>query len=270
MSKHELKNFVIVMRDIAQAYRDHRLSRAERDVYLWMRINANPYGFYVVSLESISLDVFGSTKHKNYVNRLLLSLKSKRFIYYKQRSGRRGTFEVHFGDWLLPSKDSAGKSHIKTLDSFFDKMEGTTKRIVLTNPHSEDYTEVAAAFQKLKTPDTLEKIGDSSSRTNTDFRGSDTDNENDKDNETNRLRAYGTQSMSLEEFKPKSHEEEACHVFARHLQEKNMRFILGVLSKYGFRRIEQAYIKVKNEMAKGAVENPRKLFNYLINHPEHL
>src|SRR3989338_11270476 len=108
------KPYTTTPRYIPEDLRSGKMTRGEWRVYQWLRINADPYGKVSTSLILIRDDVFdGATE--NYINTILLSLKSKEYLYYQSRQGRRGSFDVHFGDWLLPDKK------IKYLDKYFSK-----------------------------------------------------------------------------------------------------------------------------------------------------
>jgi len=264
MSDAGLKNYVVVPRSVASDYRNGLINRAELSTYLWMRINGNPYGIAHMSLETIAEDVLGSSKKKNYVNKILLSLKSKRYIYYEHRSGRRGSFEVHFGEWILPGKSEAGNPLIKNLDSYFANEAVRRKRFVLINQHSEDYAEDALQFQKSESKDSGLETNKSTEESNNTFRGSDNDTYNDTDNETKRTSAFGVRAISLKEFVPKSYDEELCLAFAKELGEEDMRFILGSLNKHGILVIEKAFKKVRKAMENDYVEDRCRLFNYLV------
>lgn len=264
MSETGLRNYVVVPRQVAADYRNGLINRAELNAYLWMRINANPYGIAYMSLETVAEDVLGSSKKKNYANKTLLSLKSKKYIFYEQRSGRRGTFEVHFGDWILPSKNEAGKPIIKNLEAYFNAASVRRKKLVLTNPRSELYAENALQFQRSAPEDMPTNTRDSSQEEKSKFRGADNDTDNENENETKRTFSSGKEVISLKEFVPKSYEEEMCLAFAVKLGEEDMRFMLGSLKKHGIQIVEAAFLKVQRAIKKGEAEDPRRLFNYLV------
>lgn len=260
MAETELKNYVVVPRDIASDYRNGRINRAELNAYLWMRINANPYGIAYMSLETVAEDVFGSSKKKNYANKVLLSLKAKSLIFYEQRSGRRGTFEVHFDNWLTPG------GGIKTLKPLFESARVRRKKVILTNPQSELYSENALQFQRSESEKTGSDTEDSSQKGEDAFRSADNDTDTENDNETNRQFSYGKRNLSLKEFVPISYEEQICLAFAKELGEENMGFMIGSLKKHGIQVIEGAFLKVKKAIEKGEADNPRRLFNYHVQH----
>lgn len=260
-----LQDYVIMPRQIARDYRNGILRRADREVYVWMRINANPYGIAVVTLDSIAQDVFGGSKTKNYVNQILLKLKKQKYIFYEQRAGQRGSFEVHFGDWLLPGKDESGKTRVKSLAQYFEKAKARRKKLELINPKTENYTEVGEDFQRSDEQNTLANEGQGAHSPTEQNRGPDNDTDTETENEKNHGRLPSVnRDLSIEGFSARSHEEEICHVIAKEIGEEDMRFIIGSLKKYGIQVIEAAYIRLQRALKKGGVDNPRKLFNHIV------
>lgn len=129
--EHKLENWVVFPRKIASYYRDGTLNHSEWMIYCWLRLNANPYGIATATLSGISEDMFGSEKKKNNANKILLSLKNKRFIYYQTRRGSRGSFEIRFPDFILPT------GAITTIDKHFQQEE------VRTSPAPEEKKRLA-------------------------------------------------------------------------------------------------------------------------------
>lgn len=97
-------SFVILHRKIAADRRNKKISRNEYLVYVWLRNNANPYGISVTSLSDLNNDIFDGHTTTNSLNKIMLSLKKKRYLYYERRVGSRGSFDVKFPDFLLPTK----------------------------------------------------------------------------------------------------------------------------------------------------------------------
>jgi hypothetical protein len=144
MQKEKIDSYVILPRSIVSDYRNGRLSIPERNLLTWLRSNGNPYGIAHVDLELLSKETFNTKVDKSYVNRLMLSLKSKRYIWYQERKGRRGSFEVHMGIWILPTGE------IRYLDKYFDqpvvRSDDSTK--VSSNPEAE--TDLPVESQKIE------------------------------------------------------------------------------------------------------------------------
>ena len=113
----KLQNYVIFPRQLASDYRNRVITLDELSIHNWLRLNANLYGSSTTSLSDLSNDLFRGRKSENYINKLILSLKRKRYIYYKSRSGCRGSFEVKFGDFRLPT------GVVTSLDKYFNITE---------------------------------------------------------------------------------------------------------------------------------------------------
>jgi len=256
----KLENFITIPRKIAQDRRSGLLSRPEYDVYMWTRHNANPYGIAIVSLSDIKNDIFDGRVSENYVNKLLISLKSKRYIYYKKRAGRRGSFEVHFGDWILPDKK------IKQLDYLFNPKEVRTKDTTLTpnlSEPSQNEEGVSQSFNDLKIQASSIAFEKSiNKKVRASYNDTDTHNEND----TNRMQSFSLKNGDIkpEYFKPESHEQERCRSIARALGEESMKYILGIMHKVGFHIIERAWGIYEEERLGKSIENKGAYFNSII------
>lgn len=258
--QEKLKNFVIFPRKIAFDLREGLITRDEFLIYAWLRLTANPYGKSVTSLSNLSDDLFGSGKTENYMNKLLLSLKSKRFIYYKKRSGRRGTFEVLLADFLTPTKA------ITNLDKYFEKdgVRGLGTGIGASESEVE---------QSLESPSQrLETINDdiwstvSALSLNHKARGFNNDTDNDKNKEKNRREVVSfkrEKNIKTEEFKPNSFEEQLCLRVALDLGEKKMNFILSILDRYGSPVIEKSWKTYELEVTH-SIDNKPAFFNTIV------
>jgi len=141
-SNGKLTDFVAFKRDLLASLRKGEITKDEFFAYTYIRLSGNPYGYTVTSFENIRNDIFRG-KSINYCNQLLLSLKSKRFIYYADRRGRRGSFEIHLGDWILPNKK------IKTLDRYFNEGEVRGSSETQTGSSSEPAQSIEAAGKNL-------------------------------------------------------------------------------------------------------------------------
>lgn len=108
---NKLKPFITIPRSIANDFKAGAMTFNELVLYLWMRINADPYGKYTASIPALKDDIFKGVS-ENYVNKLLLSLRSKKYLHFPHRQGRRGSFIVSFPDFITP------ESKITTLDKF--------------------------------------------------------------------------------------------------------------------------------------------------------
>ena len=56
--KTKSEGWVSFPRYIASLFREGVINLAERNLYLWARLNANPYGIYSTSIDQLAFDVF--------------------------------------------------------------------------------------------------------------------------------------------------------------------------------------------------------------------
>lgn len=264
--------FITIPKEYASDYRNRLINKQEREMLVWLRMLASPYGIAVADLDSLANDCFSRGTDKNYANKVLLSLKRKRYIYYKERAGCRGSFEVHLDWWLLPNKGKTGLPAIKRITGLLDGEDSVRGDDVTdTLGTSEVQTEVEG--QKQRSEDTKDAIDalDNIFSTNPPFRGSYTDTEKEKENETNRsdsfnkeFRSINTRTrgdFSVKRFYPENQTEILLLEIARELGEPDMHFLLGSKVKHGMAIIESVYKECKNSGAWNAVENRGALFN---------
>jgi len=139
--KQELKPYTTVPRYIPSDYRQGKLTRNEWILYTWMRTNANPYGILPVSIAGLRAEIFPNVTD-GYINRLLLNLLSKKYIFFPKHQGRRGAFEVHFDDWLLPNKT------IKQLDRYREHQRVRSEQALKTTLIPEEAQTINSSSQK--------------------------------------------------------------------------------------------------------------------------
>lgn len=128
-------SYVIFPRQIVSDFLAGRLSKPELLVYYWLRQNGDPYGKVRMSLSELR-GFYPSNVSENFINKVLLSLKGKRYIYYAPRAGRRGPFEIEMGEWILPNKGG-----IKSLNKFFAPLvrpEETSRPPLQSEPAPRD------------------------------------------------------------------------------------------------------------------------------------
>jgi len=258
MANEKREPFYITPRQIGADLRSGALTPDEWKVYMYIRQFGNPYGIAAISLENIRNDLYKSRKRPSvsYFNRIVLSLKSKRYIYFKERRGRRGSFEVHLGDWVLPDKT------IKTLDAFFghDQVRGEGTGEVRTRSEVSQNLNPASQRSKERTEPIFEaSIFDWPRGL---VRGAKNDNDTDKENEKyvnrNKMSLKEEQLTPVVTFIPNNSNEQRCQSIANELGEKNMNPILAILRNHGMRIIEDAWgisredVKTKKIKNKGA------------------
>lgn len=94
-------DYVKLPRSIKTALVDGYLSFEEYSVLVWLWINANPrIGKAHVSYAGLSKD-FKEKYSKNHINRLMLNLKRKKWIWFAGQQGRRSSFHVDIANYPL-------------------------------------------------------------------------------------------------------------------------------------------------------------------------
>jgi len=172
--KKKLDSFVAFPRKIKSDLLNGTLTRNEYLVYGYLRLSGNPYGVATTSLADIRADIFRNEIGTNYCNKILLSLKRKRYIYYKRRAGSRGSFEVELGDWILKGKP------IKTLDKFFEDtaVRDLSTEVVRAKPEESQSNDIDS--QSFENEYTKLRSGLMDKIDNPQVRGAYNDNDNDK------------------------------------------------------------------------------------------
>lgn len=260
MEEFKLDNYVVVPRYIKTDYFEGKISKPERNLLMWLRLMGSPYGIATITMDGLANDTFNNTVDKSYINKLLLSLKSKRYVWYSDRTGRRGSFEVHMGDWILPTK------HIKRLERFFDAAEvigeTTTGPLVV----SEDEPENEQMSQSFSEEKTIANKQDSIKSIQQLLRGYDNDKYKEKENEKDSLQSLhqkDERDFSISGFKETSYEELRCKEIATAVCDDSVAFNVGIYRKNGLPVLERAYREFEN--SKGTYkDNPPAFFNYLV------
>ena len=257
----EPEPYTTVPRYIPNDYRQGKLNRNEWILYIWMRSTANMYGVGGVSIAVLHAEIFPDLKDKSSVNKMLLSLRKKKYVWFEDHQGSRSPFEVHFGDWLLPHKQ------IKTLDSFWKMEDGRSEYAPNTEQQTEDAQNPTIPNQKLKRA--KEQLGEAFSF-NAPLRAirsayNDTDKEKDKDKNDSLVKP-SFKEILVRDFNPTNSEEARCHEIAIALKETNMNWILSGLKKYGLPAIEKSWGIYREDLARGKrIENPGAYFNGIVN-----
>ena len=250
-------DFIRLPRSLKELYLDKFLLLEEFIVLVWLWFGANPKtGRINVSYESLSKD-FQKRYSKNQINKIMLGLKRKKLIWYPRQQGRRSSFNVDIQNYPL----SKGK-HRDITELFNDNSGRSSSRSESNNP-AEAPAEVETSWQKLKT-EKKSLIKRFSTPFNNDS-GRSYNNDNEKENYNKNRSDFNKiyDRVGLEEFRPKNYEEQRCYEVARELGEKDMKFILSALKKYGLPAIERAYNNIKERPA-GSIENKGAYFNELL------
>jgi len=264
MAMENLKDFYITPRKIGRDLRSGDLTPDEWKVYMYIRQSGNPYGVAAISLEDIRNDLYKSRKPPSisYFNRIVLSLKSKRYIYFKERRGRRGSFEVYLGDWVLPDKT------IKTLAVFFGQDEVRGEGAGEVRTQSEVNQNLSTPSQRLaeQKESVLECF--SFDQLNEPVRGLNNDNDTDKENDKYVYRSktpFKKERLTpVTTFMPNNSDEQRCQDIADELGEKHMNPILAILRKRGLGVIDEAYGILREDIKTKVIENKGAYFQGIV------
>jgi len=249
----QLTNFVPFPRKIASDVKSGKIASNEFTLYAWLRVHLNPWGVVSVSLKALKDDIFKEVS-PNYINKLLLSLLSKKYIYYHRRQGRRGSFEVEMGEIVLPNKQ------IKTLDKYFNPNEVRSEAISLPRRQSEEHQTKDVSSQKLKAIKDQIKQDLSMDKKHPLVRSPYNDNETyilPIDKKT-------FKGIPVNTYIPTSSDYLRCQEIAVQLGEKDMDFILSVFHKHGLGIIDRAWGLYREQDEKEEIENPGGYFNRII------
>lgn len=259
MEELKLDNYVVTPRYIASDYRNGKITIPERNLWLWLRVCGSPYGIATVSMETLAKESFNKPVDKNYINKILLSLKSKRYVWYSDRSGRRGSFEVHMGDWILPSK------HIKTLDKYFEDDTVRGENLMKSYGNTEVEIEVADFSQNFEVKNTIAPTSKSLESIRALVRGYDNDKEKDKNNDKDSLASLSLkkEDYSFNKFREETYEAMRCKQIALAVGDKDVAYCIGIYRKYGMDVLEKALeeFTISDGMHK---DNPPAFFNSLV------
>jgi hypothetical protein len=252
--ENKLSNWIPFPRKISTDFRNGVITLSEMQVYSWLRLNANPYGIAITSLTDISSDLFKGRKSENSINKILLALKRKKCLYYKRRTGSRGSFEIHFGEFILPT------GHINSLNKFFiiddgrtsETLFGLTKEVPEQNSICECQN-FNSLKNKIKSVATAFAVKTESRTNNID---------NDKENNISTSIKAKTK---LSDFEPRNLDEQLCLNIASSLREKHINFILSVFNQYGRSNLEKTWRVFKEHESRTTIRNRGAYFNSLIN-----
>ena len=259
MKNEKLVNFVPFPRKDLSDFRAGVITPNEYDFYMRLRHSANPYAITTISTGGLVAEFHDRKWSENYITKLLLSLKKKSFIHYDSRNGRRGSFNIKFRDFLLPSgavsklqvmeKSGLGRGEDGGQDNSQSEEEQTIP------PQSQSSKEIKDSIGALVQQMSSNKV-----------RGSNNDTETNNEKETNRISKQLRENVSVERFKPTSYEEQRCWEIALELGEEKMDFLLGTLYKHGFGVIERAWgiYDEKPQNEKAMVLNQGAYFNKII------
>ena len=248
--KIDNNDYVKLPRSIKTALVDGYLRFEEYSILVWLWINANPRnGRAHVSYAGLSKD-FKEKYSKNHINRLMLDLKRKKWIWFAKQQGRRSSFNVDIGSY--PLSDGT----FKDIDFRFLQKSGRSEGATQEQTPAEVPTEVGDVRQKLK--DEKSALVERFSFNQKSSFGRSPKNDNEKENKNNRSTRRPVRS-----FTPKTYEEERCLEIAQYLEESDMSFMLSALRKHGLAKLERTYQQMRDS-PEGSIQRKGAYFNTLL------
>lgn len=277
-TEYPLANWIPFPRSILSLYMNGELNRPEFVVYCYLRLGCNPWGICHTHLEAITDDALrneGTKKgaSKNYANKIILSLKRKKLLFYEDRTGRTGSFEVRFPDFVTPDKKLTSITHL------FEKELGKTVAATLVCNKAEVVTEVEMPSQKLESSESMLNTDTTKTNDLTESRGYNNDTDIEQEIENTELSvSYKKGSKNKDStdteyvcknpsrlFRPNTYEEQKAKDIADAVGETCMDNYLALISRGYFWALEKGYGEYKEDVAKGKlVENPPAYMNGII------
>jgi len=250
------ESWVNFPRKITSYYRSDHISRGAYLTYLHLRINANAYGLTVTSLDSINSDVFKNRVTINSVNKYLLELKNQELIWFKDRRGSKGSFEILNDELYLPD------GNITNLSKYFDEDSPEPKQ-----SSSSINSEVKDKIQNSKTVKLTDVEVKNPDKKAVKFRTGNTDTETYKNINIgipNKSKGYRCRHLT-KGFTPSVYEERKILDIAQKLDEKCLDFMLKHLREGKFWAVEKAYDDYREISQTAKIDNPAAWFNTRLN-----
>lgn len=247
------KSWVPFPRKIANDYRNRIITRDEYFVYSWLRLNANSFGVSTTSLSDLSNDLLRKKNKENYINKLLLSLKEKRYIYYPKRTGCRGSFNVNLGYFYLKN------GTISSLDKFFDSTEVRSESTSNKQEQSEIEQNLPTNSQNLNIiKSEINSLANVLS-INDQVRTYNNDN-----NKENKITIPFNKLTKLSEFIPKTPEGEFCLTIAEKLGEEHINGMYSLVKEYGIDSVKKAWVKFQRDEPNATIKKRGAYFTFLV------
>jgi len=241
----KIEPFIPVPRFITEDVANGKMTYREYELYIWMRLHTNIYG---IATEIVS-GLLGDLPHfksEDNISKFLRSLRSKKYISYPIRQGRRGSFEIRFYDWLYDKKEirPSGR-HLNE-----DKLRS------LEEASMEEMSEVSQN-QTPQAPTLNSEIDIESIDKNQTYAGAKLRSHNNDTDTEHKIENYGNtlekpfRGTLVKDFSPTSPETSRCREIAEDVKETYINPLLSVLNKDGLWIIEKAWGALKEDRAAG-------------------
>lgn len=205
---------------------------------------ANPHNGTVVTSYAALGSEMRSRLKVNLINKIFLSLKRKRYLWFPRQQGSRSSFVVEIRKYPLSNKS------FKDIVDRFNAVPGRSGSRSARTTQGAYPTENEVERQKLKSD--MRGLVQKLSMDRQVGLGRSANNEND--NKKYKL-------SNVQNFRPKSAEESRCKEIAEALGETSIAFIRSTLNEHGISLVERAYAETVEDSRRGAIENKGAYFN---------
>lgn len=259
LGKEAPDSWVIFPRYLLSLQRAGVISPTEFSIYAYLRAGCNQYGIRITSVEDIMNDCFPRNKKptKNWINKILRSLLSKRLIDYNERKGVTGSFEITFEDFLLPN-------------GIYSRFNAESKNDMITGGSldmgvgkDEDIVDVSIISPTLKHQTTLDNTSNYGSRDRGEVPGTNTDMNNDIDTNTVSVSYKKMGKIPLEGFSPRKYSESVALEIAKYVGDTHMDWYLSLINNGHFWALEKSFGELK-EAKTESVDNPGAYLNSIV------
>jgi hypothetical protein len=275
-NKPDKEPFISFPRYLTEHLRNRLITYRELELYVWIRLHANMFGIAIINTYAIGDDL-PHFKSSDYITKILRSLREKKYIFYYDRQGHRGSFEVHFGDWLL----KGGK--VKQLDKFFGMKKVRSEHAPNKTNESEVVPSSNDETPKSNNQEIPLNTDNFSNDENSIVRSGKNDKETENTEHTERVvddslpkkktikKTLIREKIRTSEFEPLNPAEAKCQEIALAVNDDYINFILSKLyHKYGgVDAIIEAYdnfeeIERIGDEKNDPIENHAAMFNYCL------
>lgn len=251
-TEEELLYFVRIYRDLIDDYHlRKRLTLDEFFILIWLSFRANPYnGIFNTSYAAISAELSGRYT-VNKINKICLSLKKKRYVYFQSQQGCRSSFGIEIDKFPLPNKrfreiykdDTQRKS--RSSDRSIDSPDSEAEPELRSTTQKSGMCNHSYNTRSVMNPDTA------------NCRSANKDKENNKEKLANRRK----RNFEIIEFQSQSADEDVCKEIATELEETNLEILITTLEDFGIECIVETFNYVNSILeSENGVNNPKAFF----------
>lgn len=247
----EENSWVPLYRRVLELFINKEITLGAYTLYPHLCMKTHMYAKSVVSIEEIRSLLF-KNKQSNTVLKYFHELKNHRLIYFEDRTGKRGPFEVLVMEIFLPGgKMTTSSNYFSDVENCVTPNNITSKSEVKEKNHRIN-NETNGTVEANKALKNLNKIT-----------GSNNDNDKYKDKlniDIPNNKGYKCIN-STADYKPKDRDEAEVIMMATTLGDSCLDFYLKRSREGNFWALEKAFIDYKEISPRGTIDNPPAWFN---------